>query len=248
LTVKIFAQGWNKESIFGEKNVATTQVSPLDQESITSPRVLLCEGSGDKNFFAELIAKRGLPDFYITHPREGIDPGGRPGFSSRLRGLRLQHGFDAVRGIIIASDNDDDQRGKFREVHNLIHDALFRAPNRDYMFVAGPPAIAVMMIPQNECGQLETLCLRAIENTNSTEFQCARQYGQCMGINQAWSQGKREKAMLRALISHICKRDPNTSLSYLWHDNRETVFSVEHNCFTPIADFLGSFDRLVAAV
>lgn len=47
----------------------------VDREPITSTRVLLCEGSGDKNFFQELIKARDLPGFYVIHPREGIEVG-----------------------------------------------------------------------------------------------------------------------------------------------------------------------------
>jgi hypothetical protein len=225
--------------------VATATLPVPDNDPITATRVLLCEGSGDKNFLEQLVAVRSLPDFYITHPREGHDPGGRPGFTSRLSALRLQHGFNSVIGILVISDNDDNQTGKFEEVRTLIHNAGFRAPNRAYEFVAGPPAVGVMMIPRDENGQLETLCLRAIEGTRPTEFQCAQEYGRCMGIGK-WSQGKRERATLRALISHICKKDPNTSLSHLWHDHRELVFPVDHSSFDSIALFLASFDQSVS--
>ena len=107
----------------------------IDQEAISSTRVLLCEGSGDKNFFQELIKARRLPDFYITHPRDKIDHGGRRGFAQRLRGLRIQPGFEAVIGIIIASDNDRNRNASFQEVRNLIHEADYRAPNHPFVFV-----------------------------------------------------------------------------------------------------------------
>jgi hypothetical protein len=215
----------------------------IAQEEITSTRVLLCEGSGDKNLLTQLIALKRLPDFFVTHPREGIDPGGRPGFASRLRGLRLQHGYDDVTGVLVISDNDTG--GSLECVRKMIHHAGFRVPNRAYEFVAGPPAVGIMLIPADENGQIETLCLRAIKDTRPTEFQCAEEYAKCIGIG-SWSQGKRERANMRALISHICKKDPNTSLSYLWHDNRESVFPADHPVFDPIADYLAAFDANVA--
>ena len=218
----------------------------IDQETITPTRVLLCEGGGDKNFFQELIKARHLPEFYVTHPREK-EPGGRPGFTQRLRSLRLQPGFDAVRGIIVVSDNDGNPNSSFQEVRRLIHEAEYRAPNHPFVVVAGPPALVVMMIPAaNENGQLETLCLRAIRDAWSREFRCAERYAECVGI-ETWSQGKQERAMLRALISHICKKDPNSSLSHLWHDGREPVIPLDHACFNGIATFLTSFDAAVDA-
>jgi len=227
--------------------VASTPIPlSIDEEPINYPRVILCEGSGDKNFFQELIKARDLPEFYVVHPREKIDHGGRRGFEQRLRGLRLQPGFDAVRGIIVVSDNDHDPSASFQEVRTLIHDASYSAPNHPFAVVAGPPAVAIMMIPaENENGQLETLCLRAISAAWPQQFHCAEQYAVCAGI-QTWAVGKQERAKLRALISHICKKDPNTSLTHLWHDGRELVIPLDHDCFTPIADFLNGFAAAIA--
>jgi len=227
--------------------VATTALPIPDSDAITSTRVLLCEGSGDKNFYQELIKVRKLPDFYVTHPRETIDPGGRQGFSSRLRGLKTQHGFDAVTGIIVASDNDRDQKGSLTEVKKLIHDAGFRTPNHPLVTIAGPPAMCIMMIPFAEDGQLETLCLRAIREAWPIQYKCAEQYATCTGISGNWKPAKIERAMLRSLTSHICKEDPNTSLAYHWHDKREIVIPLDHACFTPIADFLAGFDVAITA-
>ena len=218
----------------------------VDQEPIASTRAILCEGSGDKNLLQELIKARALPDFYITHPRNNIRPGGRQGFSHRLRGLRLQPGFDELRGIAIISDSDRDRDASFAEVRSQIHEAGFSSPNRELDCIAGPPAIVVLMVPIGELGQLETLCLRAIKDAWPTQFECAEMYAQCTGIS-TWGMGKQERAKLRALISHICKKDPNSSLTYLWHDGRETVIPLDHECFNTIAEFLRDFDALVAA-
>jgi hypothetical protein len=228
--------------------VASPQfVFAVDQESISSSRVLLCEGSGDKNFFQELIRLRNLPGFYVTHPRDKIDAGGRSGFAQRLRGLRLQPGFEGVRGLVVASDNDRDPNASFEQVRTLIHDAEFKAPNHPYVVAAGDPVVSVMMVPAgNEAGQLETLCLRAIHDAWPEQFQCAESYAECAGIS-AWSVGKRERAKLRALVSHICKKDPNSSLTHLWHDSRELVIPLDNPCFDSIANFLGGFDASIAA-
>ena len=104
-----------------------------------------------------------------------------------------------------------------------------------------------MMVPKDEEGQLETLCLRAVSDAWPKQFQCAEKYAECVEI-ESWSMGKQEKAKLRALISHICKEDPNTSLAHLWHGRRELVIPLDHDCFTPIADFLSGFDAAIAAV
>lgn len=218
----------------------------IDQEPIQSPRVILCEGSGDKNVFQALLAARNLPNFYVTHPREVTDPGGRTGFTSRLRGLRLQPGFDDVTGIIVVTDSDDDPNGSFQQVRTLIHEAGYRAPNQPSVYVAGPPAVCVRLVPNaNQVGQLETLCLSAIQGTWPNQYQCSEDYAQCTGV-QNWQRNKKEKAKLRALIAHICRTDPNTSLSHLWHDGREEVVPLGHAAFNDLVAFLGGFDAAVA--
>lgn len=222
--------------------MASTPLSlPIDQASISSPRVIICEGSGDRNFFESLIAARNLSSFYITHPIDKLHHGGNEGFEGRLRSLRLQPGFEKVTGIIIASDNDRDADESFRKVRGQIQAATFRTPEVPFITVRGPDAVTVMMLPgPNELGQLETLCLRAIQGAWPQQFQCAESYAICAGIGE-WDTPKQERAKLRALISHICKKDPNTSLTYLWHGNRELVIPLNNPCFDEIVRFLSDF-------
>lgn len=167
-----------------------------------------------------------------------------------MRGLRLQPGFDAVKGIVVTSDNDDSPRASFQEVRKLVHDADYKAPNQPFAVTARSdtsPALSIMMIPAiGESGQLETLCLKAIRDAWPKEFECAGQYAACVGIAN-WSKGRQERATLRALISHICKKDPNTSLTHLWHGGREVVIPLDHACFNGIAEFLNGFDAAIAA-
>jgi hypothetical protein len=104
----------------------------------------------------------------------------------------------------------------------------------------------MMMPAENEPGQLETLCLRAIRDAWPQQFQCAEKYAECAGIGD-WNPGKQERAKLRALVSHICKKDPNSSLTHLWHDGRELVIPLNNACFDVIARFLNGFDGAVSA-
>ena len=79
---------------------------------IKSTRVILCEGAGDAAFLKHLINSRGLPGFYITYPAhtQPHEQGGRDGFKSRLKALKLARGFKDVTDIVVISDNDSDIR------------------------------------------------------------------------------------------------------------------------------------------
>jgi hypothetical protein len=159
--------------------------------------------------------------------------------------MKLQPGFDQLTRILVVSDNDRDPKCSFAEVRLKIHNGGFVCPNQDLACATGSPSVAVMMIPIGEPGQLETLCLRAVKDAWPTQYNCAETYGECAGI-LGWKIAKQERARLRALISHICEEDPNSSLTYMWHDGREEVIPLSHACFDQIADFLKDFDALVA--
>ena len=74
-------------------------------------------------------------------PETELTPVEKSGFTARLRGLRLQRGFDAVGGIIVASDNDRNQNA-FQEVRRLIHEAEYRPPNHPFLVVPGVLLVA----------------------------------------------------------------------------------------------------------
>jgi hypothetical protein len=148
-------------------------------------------------------------------------------------------------GIIAASDNDDDCNKSFQKVREQIESANFKTPDLPFAVVRAPDSVTVMMIPgPDELGQLETVCLRAIRDAWPQQFQCAESYAACSGID-TWDTRKQERAKLRALISHICRSDPNTSLTHLWRENRELVVPLDNACFDQIAEFLKNFDNIV---
>jgi len=151
---------------------------PID-EPITSPRVLVCEGAGDKNFFEQLIKERQLPDFYITYPREEFEGGGgKSKFAVRLRSLRLQHGFDLVKGIIVAGDNDRDQQSSFANVRKLILDSGYKPPNKPLQTVRGDPAVCIADY-LSVCGGLRELLRhqRQLEPWENRTSDAAGSYG-----------------------------------------------------------------------
>jgi hypothetical protein len=223
--------------------LAAGAIAPIRE--ISSSRVLLCEGAGDVSFFQHLIELRALPDFFVTCPMPE-EPGGRSGFTARLRSLRTSRGFDEVTGILVVSDNDLDPAGSFKEVRKLIHEADFKAPNKPLVATKGAPSTVVLMLPWPDIiGQLETLCLQAMKAKWPDQYNCVEIFSGCCQVG-GWGQGKREKSTLRALISHICKSDPNTSLQHAW-SRTEKLIPLDHGIFDQLAAFLKSFDTLIDA-
>lgn len=154
-------------------------------------------------------------------------------------------GFENVSGILVVGDNDNDPRAAFENIRRLVHEGGFTPPNRALVATHGTPSIVVMMLPaQDQPGQIETLCLSAMKDTWPTQYECAERFAQCAGVT-GWSQTKQEKAKFRAVISHICKTDPNTSLTHAWSDNRGNLIPLDHRSFDRVSDVLADFDTLV---
>src|SRR5687767_11625091 len=112
-------------------------------------RIILCEGAADEAFFRKLIEKRKLPEFRVRYPgdtRQG-ETGGRKGFATKLRQLRIEREFDSVSAILIVSDNDEDGALAFGEVQRQIKAAEFEAPTAPLVSTSSIPAISIMMIP-----------------------------------------------------------------------------------------------------
>jgi hypothetical protein len=207
------------------------------------PQIILCEGMGDKAFLEHLIEKRQIARFYVTFPNQASlsDPGGRDGFTRRLKALKLFSDFDKVTDLVVVSDNDDDPPGKFARVRELIGDAGgFSIPVRPGEMVAGTPRVGVFMLPgTNVHGQLETLCLESCTGRWPAVAACVDRFVDCNPHVQTWSHNNQERMRMRALISSICGSDPYTGLPYAW-SRAEDLIPLDHACFDPLATFLKS--------
>jgi hypothetical protein len=123
--------------------------------------LIVCEGQSDEAFFRHLIQKRNLPQFKVVYPMHQQDGGWR-GFAPRLRALKTEPGFDELRGILVAADNDDNPTSSFRNVCDQLRAAGYPVPERPLQAIRAPeyPALAVMMLPwADQGGKLESLCL-----------------------------------------------------------------------------------------
>lgn len=215
---------------------------------LDNERIILCEGLGDVAFLEKLIQARGLPDFLVTCPRDRIDPGGRDGFCSRLRGFKPE-GIEKASSILIVSDNDDNPIDSFQKVCTMIENAEGYAVPQKPLTVArngsSSPPVVVLMVPwTGEIGQLETLCLRAMRNRWPEIAACVDAFTQCTETDK-WPRGKEERMRLRSMITSICRKDPNTSLQHAWSDNRPDLIPLNDPVFDQITGFLKGFDTLI---
>ncbi len=210
--------------------------------------MILCEGSGDAAFFRHLIKERGLPNYNVTFPNERNEKaqGGVEGFKRRLDALVAENDRTPMMGILVVIDKDEDGDQAFNKACDAVSQAAgaFGIPT-DPLSIAtsgtGLPAVAVMLIPPDgDAGQLETLCLKAFGETRPDIKECADEFAKCSGADQ-WKRSKREKMMLRSMLAACCENDPNTSLTHAWSQGRPKMIDLQHSCFDGIAQFLREF-------
>jgi hypothetical protein len=205
----------------------------------TSPYQILCEGDGDEGFLKALRAAHNLPDFEITC----VAADG--GFREKLESFEIPVDRGIVRKILVVADNDATPDRTFRMRQKDIRRCrVYPVPERPRQVRHSDRAsMAVVMLPgDNEAGNLETLLLRAIRASHPEIVQCCEAYCECTLSGQAddWPRGRRDKMLLRSILSARIKDDPNASLAYIWNkpDNPIGIGAEE---FGWVAEFIGEF-------
>lgn len=189
--------------------------------------VLLCEGPVDKAFFRKIIALRNLPEFDMPFPQDDRDEGeellsGKDKFAAMLSSLRgAGFRYEAVKLILIAVDSRDQYAATFKEVCTQIAAAgKLGIPTKDVELAkseAGHPAIAIILVPGERAGSLETLCVEAIAAGKADLLACVDAFLQCDSIEaHKWNAEPRDKARLQCMIAATNKDDPNKAVRYLF--------------------------------
>ncbi len=116
-----------------------------------SPRLLICEGYEDKQFFKSLVQDRPFPEFKVIDTSAPSDrSGGISKFKRALNGFKLSHTirFSSLRHLVIVADNDEDPDGNFRAVKQQV-EAVFpgRSPQAPWTKTGNNPTISILMVP-----------------------------------------------------------------------------------------------------
>jgi hypothetical protein len=213
------------------------------RNTITVDRLLICESAADEAFFRKLITVRQLPQFCIRNPEDGGQAGGNTQFDLFLMAIAPWVGFENLKHIVIATDNDD--ANSFNAVASLIARAKPKAtpaikygvPTKPLERAGGTPAtVSVLMVPGDEHGNLEHLCLRALD---PNDLVCVNQFAQCSGAD-AWRTNKKSKMKLQSYFASKHEDNPGITLGNVMRDVPNLI-PLAHPCFDHIADFLRGF-------
>lgn len=125
-------------------------------EQITASHHVVCEGPDDIALFCRLIRDRAIADIQAGCGRNvnGNDNRclGTSGFPSRIVALKgLVAPLPITKGIIIATDGDDDASTAFTNACQCFIDAGLAAPAKPYEIKSNPGSIktAVIVLPSD---------------------------------------------------------------------------------------------------
>jgi len=213
----------------------------FDQE-----RFLLCEGEHDKLFLESLIKFRELPAFQIrTASESNADQiGGWTGFGPSIEGFSPIPGFDNLKGIAIVTDNDTP-----RTLANLIKKLkkhCYKPTESDRrigtLADTGKPVIIILIPDENECGNLEDLCLPALYSKWEKSEEKVERYLSSTGALAWKKQHQLSKAKVRSIISGYYETDPHKGFHHLF---QKRILPVDHECFNNLSTTLSRFDEIV---
>jgi hypothetical protein len=180
--------------------------------------MLIVEGDSDACFLRNLLQHHTIPDVGVYHGRHPL-PSGKQGFTQVLLALPVRPGFEVVRRLVVVTDSDDDPVRSFAAVQEQLKAAGFGTPERPMKF--GPrrnelPPAAVLLLPwEDEAGDLEHLLLPAARDRWPEQTACVDIFAECAKTLD-WPMGKSAKMRIRALLTSVCKEDPNVGLAHLW--------------------------------
>lgn len=208
---------------------------------------LLCEGTADRTFFAELTARRaGVPKFAMPFPTDTLS--GNGAFGGMLTALKgAGRGFEQLRGVLIVADSTHDPGALFTSVRTQVRGVGgFPVPTRPGELVVGTkdyPAIEVMLLPADDApGCLETLFAAELARNNPGALECVEALLRCGPIDaHLWPAEKLDKARFHCLVATLNKGDPSKAASRVCVGSAP-VISVTATRFDTIASRLRAFD------
>jgi hypothetical protein len=218
-------------------------------EEITESHHVICEGPDDIALFSRLLEARRIYGFNVSCSRN-VAAGdsrclGRNGFSRRVVALQgLVAPLPRTKGIIIATDCDDDPAERFQHACNAFVENGLPAPRGPFLVATNALGIktGVMVFPRtSNHGGLETLLLECSGFPNNTEplHRCIQEFCAC-AHSENWQEKDLHKVQLRLLIAGQRPDDPSLGLS-MWVSDAHRRFSLNHPALDVYANFLRDF-------
>ncbi|MDQ3255933.1 MAG: hypothetical protein M3R15_18885 [Acidobacteriota bacterium] len=184
--------------------------------NITSPNLVMCEGSADMKFIECLLVAHNIFEFQVAAI------GGINEYRKFLSALPLNRRFGNLSSIVLVSDNDTGHRDPFHRLQQEVREANRIEPLADYPIPqqplvpitnAGYPAMIGTLLPWHDRkGNLEVLILDAFSEEWPEIKSQAENYVNA-NTTGGWNDDEKARAILHAIIAVTCKKESACSLT-----------------------------------
>jgi hypothetical protein len=216
----------------------------MEDGPVSAPYVVLCEGSADRAFVTRLLQSRGITDIAVRCTHTGANPRGCAGLSGLRESLLALDAVratvkDAVRGIAIVFDGDDDTDLRFKEIiEDLKQSKLgYPRPSKPLEIAKGNPSIAIALLPCH----LDELIFNSLDSSHKDLLQPIEDFQKAtVHRTEKWKNRSLSKMRLRCLVAASHEADPGASLTFLLESSKGPV-DFQHPCFDWLIEFLTDF-------
>lgn len=225
----------------------------------SAPCQIVCEGNADRVFLTRLIASRTISDCAVRCTHESAPNhqrcAGRDSLTKTLLALDAIRNLnpEAVKGIAIVFDSDEDPAASFKSAQESIRSAKLFYPIPDRPLEIKPstskhPTIAIALIPWHDRqGHLDELIFEALSTIYTDLLRPIDQYyADTKHRTGAWSFGSKSNFRLRCMLAASHQEDPSISLAY-WLESSKCPIDYKDACFDKLAGFIEAFRKSVIA-
>lgn len=227
-----------------------TRVRPeIERDALVSRFLIVCEGRGDGEFFARLLATREIEGFDVdcalVRDEDQRVHGGKDAFEDYLRLFKIMAKKDQLptEGILLAYDNDNDCDKAFAYIQKQIETVgQFGIPEKPREWAESGerlPRIMALPIPwSDQKGELETLVSPSAISAMGNTSPCIERFLTC---GEETHNCALPKTRLRILIAAAWPRDPNVALGTIFKSRKTRhLIPTDHSCLDQISNFLST--------
>lgn len=164
---------------------------------LSSDWLLLVEGKDEVNLISSLIRHCLGPESNI----QVIPAGGKDKFPGSLQAIRSgAQTRPTFQSIGVVRDADDNPDGAFKSVCYHLREVGYEPSALHGDFSDATPSVGVFIVPDGvECGALETICRRSVEDTEASH--CVDQYLECLEEREAIQSSNLDKSFAHAYLA-----------------------------------------------
>jgi hypothetical protein len=161
---------------------------------ISKSKLLLVEGSHEKQFFAKLLKSMGIDDIQVE------PVGGDRLFKPNIANLRKLQDYSRVKSIGIVRDADNSFEDALRSVQGALKEAGLPVPDQPMMSAGTDQRVVVFITPDNSNGgDLEDLLIASVQG--DPVLGCVDEYFDCIRTIQGNEHPHLSKARVQVYLA-----------------------------------------------